>query len=50
MVVLTKACVADSSVCAAANWFAMQVEAGHSDLARDRINIKRAKGLVNRVG
>jgi hypothetical protein len=50
MVVLVVASVADSSVRAAANWFAVQVETGDSGLARDEFNIKRAKGLVNRVG
>jgi hypothetical protein len=47
MVVLTKANVADSSIRTAANWFAVQVEAGGSGLARDEFNIKRFDRPVN---
>jgi hypothetical protein len=47
MVVLTR--VADSSIRAAANWLATQVEAGGSGLARDAIKIKRYCGGVNAI-
>jgi hypothetical protein len=49
MVVLTVAGVANSSIHAAASWFAVQVETGGSGLARDRIKIGRDDAGVNGV-
>src|SRR5579862_9735864 len=43
MVVLMKASVADSSIRAAAIWFAAQVETGGSGLARDGITVRRER-------
>jgi hypothetical protein len=47
MIVLTKLSVADTSIRAAANRFAVQVETGGSGLARDGLNIKREAWPVN---